>query len=525
VRQLIPARYDKTTPRNLAARFHPQRGAMMFKSKERLFNLFKFGLLAVAMVFTLSFAPIAFARGGGGGGGMRGGGISSGGGMRGGGMSSGGGVRGGSGMSGGFRGMSTPGRSFSMPGGSFSAPRMPSYSAPGRSFSSPRMPNSSGQFASPSRPGISTPRMSTPNATPGAPAFRGQSPTMRQGGVQGAPGGSIGAGPQTRPGVVPGGAGTVTPRTPGQFRGTRPGVISGPTTPSITGQPGGRGRGTITQPGVTGQPGRGRGTINQPSAVGQPGGGRGTINQPGRTGRGPGQGFGPGQAHQQWQQNWNHNHGNWNHNGNWNNNNNWNWNNSSFSFGLFFYPGFAAGFNYGYWGFDDCGAYCSYSPFYNYGMPYVYSPRVAVVDVPTYTYSAVPDYSYGTGYYMSQGSYSGLDAALNDIKNAWISDQPYLMIQHIDTGTQIAIYLDNNYAYSLPGSDYRDMVRDAVGHIRTISFNFNNVEMRSDGAYTATGTHEFYDTNNNRKVAAVSFTLAQTGGRWVIVSAGSSEGS
>jgi len=157
-------------------------------------------------------------------------------------------------------------------------------------------------------------------------------------------------------------------------------------------------------------------------------------------------------------------------------------------------------------------------------MPYVYSPRVAVIDnTPTYTYSQLPDYSYGNDYYMSQGSYSGLDAALDDIKNAWINAQPDLLLQHIDTSTQIAIYLDNNYAYSLSGSDYRDMVRDAVGHIQTISFNFNNVEMRSDGAYTATGTHEYYDADNNRKVVSVSFTLSQTGGKWVIVSAGSSE--
>jgi len=157
-------------------------------------------------------------------------------------------------------------------------------------------------------------------------------------------------------------------------------------------------------------------------------------------------------------------------------------------------------------------------------MPYVYAPRVAVVDVPTYTYSPLPDYSYGNGYYLSQGAYSGLDAALDDIKNAWINKRPDLMLGHIDTGAQIAVYLDNNYAYSLPGSDYTDMVRDAIGHIQTIGFNFTNVERRSDGAYAATGTHEFLDANNNRKAASISFTLAQTGGKWVIVSAGSSGG-
>jgi hypothetical protein len=255
-----------------------------------------------------------------------------------------------------------------------------------------------------------------------------------------------------------------------------------------------------------------------------PGGG----NRPGSPGgRGPGgrgPGFGPGQGHQQaqWSQNWGHNH-NWNHNGNWNNNNNWNWNNSSFWWGFFAYPAFAGLFNYGYWGFD-CYPYCSYSPFYYYGLPYVYPPRVDVVEVPTYTYSDVPAYDYGNGYYMSQGQYTGLDAALNDIKSAWVNGRADLMLAHIDSGTQIAIYLDGNYSYSISGADYSNMVKDAIGRVRTISMTLDNVQQRSDGAYTATGTHQFYDINGSQKTVSISFTLANSGGRWTIVEAGSSEG-
>ncbi len=177
--------------------------------------------------------------------------------------------------------------------------------------------------------------------------------------------------------------------------------------------------------------------------------------------------------------------------------------------------------DYGYWGFGACGAYCTYSPFYDYGFPYVYAPRVVVADVPNYTYTPVSAYDYGNGYYMSQGAYSGLDAALNDIRTAWTNGRADLLLQHVDANTQIAIYLDGNYAYSLPGSDYSNMVRDAVGRVRTISLTFDNVEQRSDGAYTATGVHQFYDLNGNQKSATVSFTLAQQGGRWVIVAAGS----
>ena len=98
------------------------------------------------------------------------------------------------------------------------------------------------------------------------------------------------------------------------------------------------------------------------------------------------------------------------------------------------------------------------------------------------------------------------------------------MVAHVDTGTQIAIYLDGNYSYSISGADYSSMVRDAVSRVRTISMTLDNVQQRSDGAYTATGTHQFYDVNGNQKTVSISFTLANSGGRWVIVEAGSSGG-
>ncbi len=234
--------------------------------------------------------------------------------------------------------------------------------------------------------------------------------------------------------------------------------------------------------------------------------------------------FRPGQTRLQWKQDWDRNCNNWNRYGNWDHNRNWNWNRSSFSLGFYYYPNYKTSFFYGYWGFGSSGSYCTYSPFFYYGMPYVYSPRVIVVDnTPAYSYTSLPNYSYGDGYYLSRGAYGGLRNALDDITNAWVKGQSDLMLRHIDTGMQIAIYLDNNYAYSLSGSDYRDMVRDAIKHIQTISFSIDNVEKRSDGAFTATGTHEFYDANNKHKVVYVSFTLTQRGSKWLIVSAGSSE--
>ena len=338
----------------------------------------------------------------------------------------------------------------------------------------------------------------------------------------------------TQPGAGPGtyrqpGVGAGTYRQPGAFRGrgtTTPGVTRTPnafaprtTTPGgTTGRIGRPGTPATTPGAITGRGNRGAGQGTLPGGRGTPGAPNGRRGGPG--GRGPT--YGPGQARDQWHHAWNQGHNNWHHNGNWSHNNNWGWNNSNFYFGLYFYPGFGFGLGYGYWGFGGCDAYCTYSPFYAYGFPYIYAPRVVVEDVPVYTYTPVPAYDYG-GYYMSQGAYSGLDSAINDIRTAWTNGRADLLLKHVDTNTQIAIFLDGNYSYSIPGSDYSNMIRDAIGRVRTISLTFDNVEQRSDGAYTVTGVHQFYDLNGDQKSANVSFTLAQQGGRWIIVAAGSTE--
>jgi len=298
-------------------------------------------------------------------------------------------------------------------------------------------------------------------------------------------------------------------------------VGRGPTTGRgpVSGQPG-IGRGPTTGRGpVSGQPGIGRGpTTGRGSVSGQPGFGRNQGAFPG--GRGQGQ-FGQGGLGNQarsrantWRHGGRGGHDRHGHNGH---------NDSDdFFFSIGFFPGFGWPLGYGYWGFSDCGAYCTYSPYYYYGYPYVYAPRTVVVDVPVYSYTPVPDYSQG-GYYLSQDAYSGLNAALNDITTAFLTNNPDLLLRHINSSTQIQIYLDNNYAYSLSGGDYQKMSKDAIAHIKTSSLTFTNVEQRSDGAYTAVGTQVFTDPRGVTKTVNVSFTLAQdTSGNWIIVAAGSS---
>lgn len=248
-------------------------------------------------------------------------------------------------------------------------------------------------------------------------------------------------------------------------------------------------------------PGRGPGNRG-PGTGGQFGPG----NRPGGGGQ-----FGQGGQGQRGGGNWNHGNGNWNH--------------PNYHNGRYYYNNYPGAFFYGFWGLGlglALGSSLYYSPFYDYGLPYVYAPSVVYQTVPAYTYTEVPAYAYGNGYYMSPGQYSGLDDAIGDIRSAWTSGRADLLLSHIDSGMDVAVYLDGKYSYSVKGTDYGNMVRDAVGHIRTTSFTITNVEQRSDGAYQVLARHEFYDANNNIKTADVSFTLAQRGGRWVIVAVGSS---
>jgi len=143
--------------------------------------------------------------------------------------------------------------------------------------------------------------------------------------------------------------------------------------------------------------------------------------------------------------------------------------------------------------------------------------------VPVYTYTEVPVQDYGNGYYLSPGQTSGLDAATEDLKAAWANGNMDLIARHIDPNAKVAVYMNGGYLYSLSGTDFSNMTRDAMKHIRTVSFTIDKVEQRSDGAYTLTGTHQFYDVNEKLKTVAVDFTLSQMGGKWIIVAAGSSE--
>jgi len=188
------------------------------------------------------------------------------------------------------------------------------------------------------------------------------------------------------------------------------------------------------------------------------------------------------------------------------------------------YPAANGWYLFGAYLFGFATGYALTAPYAYYGVaPYVYAPSVVVVPQPDYTYYDVPNYYYDNSYYLSPGNYTGLNAALDDIRNGWIGGNADLILKHIAPSASVAIYLDGKYSYSVPGNDYTLMTRDAINHIKTVDLSFYKVETRSDSAYVAFGKHEFNDENNNRKVVYISYTLNNSNGNWLITAAGSSD--
>jgi len=303
--------------------------------------------------------------------------------------------------------------------------------------------------------------------------------------VPGTPGG-FGQGPT---GTMPGSQ--IGPRMPGAFGGTRPAPGTMP------------GRGPGATGGTRPMPGTMPGVNTRPPFAG------GTQTQPG--------GSGAGWHGNQWNGH-NYQHGYYQ---------NGHYNKPYYSNGGYYYnyPYVNGWYLFGSYLFGFATGYALAAPYSDYGVvaPYVYAPSVVVVPQPYYTYYDVPAYDYGNDYYMSPGAYTGLNAALDDIRNGWIGGNDDLILKHINPSTNVAIYLDGKYSYSVPGNDYSKMTRDALGAIKTVDLSFYKVQERSDGSYIAYGKHEFNDESNNRKVVYISYTLSKSNGNWLITAAGSSD--
>jgi len=176
---------------------------------------------------------------------------------------------------------------------------------------------------------------------------------------------------------------------------------------------------------------------------------------------------------------------------------------------------------FGYWAFDYSPTFCTRSVYFHYGLfPYIQVTRVEVVSPPDVVY--IPQPIYASGVYYAPSRFPGLDATLGDIRSAWLSGRFDLVQRHVLANRDVAIFLDGNYDYSVSGSDYLSMTRDAIGNLETASFVWDSVRERSDGQVTAFGVHT-YRANGESHSVYISYTLRRSGGSYFISEVGSSE--
>lgn len=198
-------------------------------------------------------------------------------------------------------------------------------------------------------------------------------------------------------------------------------------------------------------------------------------------------------------------------------------------------PVFIGGYYYPYYSDNYTSTY-TYPSVYTYygGFPqYIYNPGVIVVEnpyYPSYYTPYLPFYApsyqvvYNSNtYYVDnkedarilekggKNAESILDdaypkdsyqAAFADIEKAWTTGKISYLSKHLRSDeTKISVLLDKKYSYSINSDDFKDITRDALERLQTVSFKFNRMRKAKNGDITAYAVHVYKgdtnDTNND----------------------------
>jgi hypothetical protein len=165
-----------------------------------------------------------------------------------------------------------------------------------------------------------------------------------------------------------------------------------------------------------------------------------------------------------------------------------------------------------YWYYDPCPPFIPV-----YRVIYLPPPRVVYVEVPVYI---------TTPYYLERPSQPVVDdrqQLLSDIRHAWILRDPSLLERYIRPNSQIAIYLEGKYAYSLPAEDFLAITRDAIRAVKTEQLTFYRVSKRGEPQLVLRGEHRYIDeATGTLRVVYISYTFERVRNSWCLIEAGSS---
>ncbi len=162
-------------------------------------------------------------------------------------------------------------------------------------------------------------------------------------------------------------------------------------------------------------------------------------------------------------------------------------------------------FWYPWYQFDPWGDRCCVSPWYYYPClpPYIAWDRCRFYNLSPWNswygepYAWQRPYYYGNYDTWGRGRASEIDYAVDDIVNAFERADRRAVGRLVSSNSEVAIYVDGKYSYTLNANDFYDMFLDATQNVKTTRYAILRVETGHDeGGHDivrVTARHEYED--------------------------------
>lgn len=150
------------------------------------------------------------------------------------------------------------------------------------------------------------------------------------------------------------------------------------------------------------------------------------------------------------------------------------------------------------------------------------APRVVYIEVPVYVEGYYrgyrdSDYYLNTVWWRDDRTLdSDLRRAVEDIEDAFRYSDIDRLAYLTDPYTDIAIFTQGRYQYSLRANDYLDMTRDFMLSTDTIRFDVFRVRRKAYNAYTLSAKHVYRGRDGEVRTVYLSFALERIGRYWTI---------
>ncbi|MDR3692387.1 MAG: hypothetical protein P4L46_23590 [Fimbriimonas sp.] len=189
-----------------------------------------------------------------------------------------------------------------------------------------------------------------------------------------------------------------------------------------------------------------------------------------------------------------------------------------------YWPGWRDGFfAYPFYVFDPFVEVCYCSPWYYYPcLPaYIAAPRVIIVDSWPSTNWSGSDYDWQPSQDATPAK-SDLDYSIDDIVDAFQSDDKKAIDRLVPQNGNVNIYVDGKYSYSLAASDFYDTYVDGIESTKTDRYEILDVKSNPDGTARVVAKHMYNDPWGERKFVYHSYFLVREGSDYVIREFGTS---